>query len=867
MTPTAGFRGSMRALLSPRMPYRQVRAHLSRLVLSILAVALGVALIVAVRLMNASVLEAFEESADAIAGRAALTVSAGEGLTFSDTLVDTLAAIPGIHLAVPLVRSVAFRDDTTGEVLTVHGVDLANEAAIRVYDRAARPGATVDNPLEFLNQMDSVLIGRQFADEHGLTEGSALDVVTPNGVKRFVVRGLLEPKGLARTLHGRLIVMDLYAAERAFTADGQINQIDIVLAEGADPTQVRAAVAAALPAGLRVEEPSVRRLVIANTVAGFQALLTALSLLAVLAGFIICYSRLSSIFRVRAFQVGLLRAVGLRRWVVFLELLKESLLIGAAGSLIGIVGGIAIGRYALPFLSRSTAIALRLPVPAPSPGLEADAIALGLILGLLAAALAATAPAFRLARTEPVSALRMGGLESPSGMTPVGRRRWLVLLLITIAVLVPIQMVTQASSIGNLITGLIAVMICVFATSVIAIGAAAIRPVLQYVFGASGRLAVSSILDRPGRSALTVATFGLGIGTTLMFGMLAWSFEQTLISILARSLRADLIVSSAFVSGGYWSAPLRDELVGATAALPGVAAAAGEQSKEVAYGNDFIFLKTYDPIAFHDRRIYEWPLDGGALPGALDLVSSGQAALATAAFAYRYQTKPGDTVVVDSPSGPVPIRVAAVSQVPIENAIILSRERYRDTWNDPMVSLIHVVAAPGQDPAALGDSIRRELGTAHRLQVRSGPELIRYFADQVRQAFSLAYIAETVIFALIVIAIGDNLATGVVERTRELAMMRAVGLRRAWLFRLVMLEGATIGMLGLALAAIGGLALGRYWVQVQFPAILGWRLDMHFPWGFAAAAGALAILLSLVGSFLPSRRAARMHPAEALRYE
>ena len=863
----AASRGSLRAALSLRTAFRELRASGPRLIMSVLAIALGVALVVAVRLMNASVLAAFVDSADEVAGRAALTVHAGEDVTFADTVSEVLAGVPGVRLAVPLVRSAAFPTDGSGEMLTVHGVDLANEAAVRVYDRTSSGESPLADPLEFLNQMDSILVGRQFAEDRGLHVGDALELGTPNGVARFVVRGLLEPHGLARTLDGRLVVMDLYAAERAFTADGQVNQIDLVLADGADPHAVRAAVAGVLPEGLRVDEPAVRRVVVAHTVQAFQGLLSAFSLLAIIVGFVICYSRLSSIFRLRTFHIGLLRAVGLRRRVVFAELLKESAIIGGIGSLLGVAGGIAIGHSALPWISHATAIALRLPVPAPIAHVGTGAIALGGSLGLLAAALAAVVPAWRLAHSEPVAALTMRGRESPPALTRSTRRLWLVVLLVVLAVLGAVEMVTQASAIGNVITAVIAVSICALATSVLTLGISACRPVLEYLCGASGRLAMHSILNHPGRSALTVATLGLGLGTILMFGTLAWSFEQTLIAILTRSLRADLIVSSAFVSGGYWSAPLRDDLVAATATVDGVAQVAGEQSKEVAYRGESVFLKTYDPIAFRDRRIYEWPLLRGALPDALERVASGTAALATAAFASRYRTKPGDLIAVDSPTGVVQLLIAGVSSVPIENAIILSRARYRTLWNDPMVSLIHVVAADGRDPLTVAADIRRRLGTSNRLQVRSGAQLIRYFADQVRQAFSLLYLVEAVIFALILIAMGDNLAAGVVERMREFGMMRAVGVRRSRVSRTVVLEGAVIGGLGIWLAVLGGVALGYFWVQVQFPAILGWRLEMHFPYRFAMLTSGLALALCLLGSFLPARRAARTLPSAALRYE
>src|SRR5262245_34867326 len=234
--------------------------------------------------MNASVLESFLDTADAMAGRAALQVVAGEGLTFPEQLVETVATTPGVKLAVPLVRAVAFPDDGSGEMLTVHGIDLTEDAAVRLYHASDDRKTIIQDPLRFLNSPDSIILGREFANRRSLKTGDRLDLVTPQGVKAFKIRALLDPEGLARTLRGRLVVMDLFAAERAFTADEQVNQIDIV----ADPDDLRGTkerIAQILPSGLTLEEPEVRKGMLRRTIAGFQAMITAFGFLAVLAGF------------------------------------------------------------------------------------------------------------------------------------------------------------------------------------------------------------------------------------------------------------------------------------------------------------------------------------------------------------------------------------------------------------------------------------------------------------------------------------------------------------------------------------------------------------------------------------------------------
>jgi putative ABC transport system permease protein len=852
-------------LLSLRMAYRHVRAGFGRMALSVLAIGLGVALVVAVRLMNAAVLSSFLDTVDAVAGRAALTVTAVDDATFPETIVDTVATVPGVRLAVPLVSAVAFPDDGSGELLTVHGVDLTHDAAVRVYHMADDADEVIDDLVAFLAQPDSIVLGREFAERRGLAVGSPLSLVTPTGVRHFTVRGLLEPQGLAQTLQGRLIVMDLYAAQRAFTADGQINRIDVLLDDAADVEAVAATTNRTLPFGFRAEEPSARRELIRKTMGSFQAMLTAFSLLAVVAGLVICFSRLGVIFEGRTWEVGLLRAVGLRKTVVLAELLKESLLLGTMGVAFGLPLGLAVAKFGLPFVASATAITFDTPVPRSTAGYPLSVFGVGASVGVLAAIAAALVPALRLARTRPVAALTMRDQEMPSAAGIHFRWRYRLALIAFICLLIGAQLFLGAPRLGHLTTALIAIAACTLARPLVHVGSRHMMTISRLTLGPTGVFAVGHLQKQPRRTALTIGTLSIGVGTVLMFGMLGWSFERTLVDRLIGRLRADLQVSSAFVGGGYRSAPISEDILSELRRVHGIAAVAGNRQVDIETTSGPIVLDSFDPDCFTNRRLCDWPLDGGALPKALALVASGDAVLASGVFARRAGTHPGDLVHLPSPSGTVSLRVAGITPAQVQNAIVMSREVYRRTWRDPLITYAHAALEPDSDPRSLELTINRELGIKHRVLVRSSKELVDYWAAQARQAFSTLYLMEAVTLLLLLIGVGDTLAAGVLERPREFGMMRAVGLRASQMFAMVMFEGAALACLGLILAGVTGLALGMLWVNVQFPALLGWSLDLHVPWAFAAVTAFLTLLLCLAGSLLPSLRAARLTVAEARR--
>src|SRR5438445_7677711 len=241
---------------SLRLPLRLLRGYVGRLALTLIALASGVALVCAIDVVNRAVLFAFVEVVDTMAGRAALEIAAGEGALFPEDVATRAAAVPGVELAVPVVTAAAFATDGSGELLSVHGVDVTNDAAIRVYHVRDEGGLPIDDPLVFLSQPDSILLARSFAGPRGLEVGTKLELEAPTGRRRFTVRGLIEPEGIGRVHGGNLVVMDLFAAEKAFTRPGLINRVDIVVARDWELGLVRDALASVLPEGLQVTAPA-----------------------------------------------------------------------------------------------------------------------------------------------------------------------------------------------------------------------------------------------------------------------------------------------------------------------------------------------------------------------------------------------------------------------------------------------------------------------------------------------------------------------------------------------------------------------------------------------------------------------------------
>src|SRR5262249_34845584 len=166
------------------------------------------------------------------------------------------AQVPGVELAVPVVRGTAFLTDGSGEALAVEGVDVLNEDALRVYEARDANGQVIDDPVRFLENPRAVILTRTFANRHGLHEGESIEVDTPRGPRRFSILRLLEPHGVGRVYGGDLMVMDVAAAEDVFTRPHFVNRIDVVVARQASVDTVRSSIEGIFPRGLQVVTPA-----------------------------------------------------------------------------------------------------------------------------------------------------------------------------------------------------------------------------------------------------------------------------------------------------------------------------------------------------------------------------------------------------------------------------------------------------------------------------------------------------------------------------------------------------------------------------------------------------------------------------------
>ena len=848
----------------PALARRHLRGHGARAVLTIAGVACGVALVVAIHIVNATTLGAFTDAIDDLAGTAALQVR-GTG-PFPESVADRVRELPGIDHAVPIVTATFFgvAPPIAGEALSVFAADVSDGHAVRTLHLVKAGERVVDDPLGFLVDPRSMIVTDVLAKRLGIASGATLPLRTPAGVERFTVRGVLPPGGVGRAFGGNLVLLDVVGAQIVLGRDGMIDQVDVTLDPGVDVEDAERRVNAILPAGLEAIRPARRGEQIERYLGSFQTLLSGLSGLALLAAVFVIGSAVATSVAARRRELGLLRCIGAERRHIGGLVLGEALSLGVVGSALGVPLGIVLARLLVRTVSDSAELIFTLRVFTGSLAVSSGTVLLGLATGAGAATFAGWLPAREAMGVSPLVAVRTPDPEVTSRAWRPGGA--IVAALVLTALGLWMQIGFDASWGGNVAAlSLDFALVLAFMRLAGPTAGVVLLPARARL-GFAGRLAVDRLVRIPEQLALAAAVLALGLGLMIMSATLARSFEESVLGFIRRQVRADLVVAST-VTTGWVEAPLDEGLGAQLAVLPGVTRVERVRLAEQEYQGSRISIDSLDTSAFEPGRLDDFEFAAGDPEAALAAVRDGTGVLVSRNFARHFGADIGTTLGIDTPNGRFtsPVAGIVVDYVSPRGSVVLSRPTYQRWWNDRGVNRFHVTLAPGTDPTAIRQAIAAGPGAALGLKVLTQRELYDYHRESVRRAFRLTRALEILPLVVAGLGLAEALLAVSVDRRRELALLRAAGATRAQLARTVVGESTGLGLLGLTGGVAIGAVLSVLWVRINFVHQLGWEIDFHFAaWAIPAAALA-SLLVSVPASLLPALRAARVSVLEALR--
>ncbi len=842
--------------------WQYVRQHLTRTVLTLTGILLGVAVFVGMHTANQSVLFAFQRTIDRIAGATQLQVTAGE-TGFDESVLERVQAVPGVRVAVPVIEAVANTGIQGQGNLLILGVDMLGDRSLRDYDLEGGDEGVIDDPLVFLARADSLIVTKPFADRNRLAVNSTLLLDTVNGPKRFTIRGIMRSGGLTSAFGGNLAVMDIYAAQKMFGRGRRFDRIDLAVNEGERVDDMRSRIEGALGPGFQVETPGSRGREFESIAAVYRLSANITSLFALFIGMFIIYNTFAIAVTQRRSEIGILRALGATQSQVRVLFLTESAAAGAIASVAGVIAGILLARamagYIGGLLNEVYGIGERAQEVSANPYLIALAMAIGTVTSIVAAFI----PARNAARIDPVKALQKGKYQSLS--EGENRARRIAALISALAAFVCLLLGGHGILLyaGYLLTLVAALLL----TPAIGLWLSrVIRPVLKKLRPVEGALAADSLIQAPRRTSGTIAALMLSIALVIALGGMARASYASIIRWMKIALNPDLFVSATqnLTIRAYRFPP---EIGDRIRNVPGVAQVQLVRDARVLYRGRPIMLVAADIAGLVSRA--RLPAIEGDTDRMYRQAAAGKAVIVSDNLATLEHVHAGDVMELASPAGVLRLPVAGIviDYSDQQGSVLMDRTLFRQYWNDDTVDLFRVYVAPGASDAAVRQEILNRVGSTTRLFVLTNREVRDYILRLTDQWFGLTYVQIAVAVLVAVLGIVNTLTVSITDRRRELGVLKAVGAVRRQIRGAVWIESLAIGFLGLML----GLALGAfqlfYALEISRRDIAGIRLEYQYPLGIALALLPVMLGAAFVAALGPAETAVRGSLVEALEYE
>jgi putative ABC transport system permease protein len=844
--------------LLTRASLRHLALHPWLTALSLLGIALGVAVVVSIDLASGSALRAFDRSTESVAGRTTHQLVGGPS-GVPEALYAELRRAPGAPVSAPVVEGSVRARSGDRRTLTVLGVDPFAEQPFRPYVQ----GEVTGEVSTMLTEPGAVLLSAATARALGVKPGDSFEVATSGMAKRLRAVALLRPQdeGTARALEG-LVLTDVSTAQEVLGRVGHLSRIDLKLSGDAE---VRA-LEARLPAGVEVVKASARGGHVEQMTRAFRTNLTALSLLALVVGMFLIYNTMTFSVVQRRGQLGRMRALGVTRGELFALVLGEAAVLAVVGTVAGLLLGILLGRGLVGLVTR-TVNDLYFVVSVRGLALEPWTLAKGLALGLVATLAAALVPAWEAARSEPAVTMRRSSAEDVTR----GRAPWLALGGLALLGLGVALLALPTQSLPPAYAGLFAVLLGAallvpWTTQKLASASAA---PLGAAFGLLGRMAARGVTASLSRTAVALAALMVAVATTVGVGLMVTSFRQTVVTWLDTSLQADVYVSPPSLVARRGDATLLPEVVQRLRSTPGVARSTTIRVVQVRVAGQPVDLIVPD---FSDvppsQRPYRFK-EGDAQTLWRQVESSQDAVLVSEPFAFHRRVRPGDTVRIATDSGPRDFRVGGVyfdygSDV---GTVLMPRATYERHFQDRGISGLGLLAAPGEDVDALVARVRERAGDSQAVYVRANRALRETSMEIFDRTFTITHVLRLLAVGVAFIGVLSALMALQLERAREFGVLRAIGLTPKQLWGLVSLQTGLLGVLAGLFALPLGLALAYILVHVINQRSFGWTLQLEVTPGVLGQAVVLALLAALLAGLYPAWKMARAKPALALREE
>jgi putative ABC transport system permease protein len=684
----------------------------------------------------------------------------------------------------------------------------------------------------------------------------------------FLKVGTVHASGPVGSIVNHCLFMNAADAADLAGLTDLVTRIDVFLRPGADRDLVSREIRSLLNGDATVQTPGENEERVQKLMAGLQMGFSLSGAGALVIGLFLVYMILTVTAADRRHEIGVLRSLGATRDQIWALFVAEALAMGLVGTAIGIPLGIYLADYL--GLEPIRALLSDLIVPLENTRLEISIETLGIAAAAtIAVRIPAAAPAIQAASEEPANAVRRGS------MRPLVRQSMLLgALSILLFVLGAMGMFWRKElperwgTYGGFVLVLLATLLT---TPLLAsLTARAVQPLVRSVLGVEGRLASDNLVRAPARTGLVITVLAAGVTLFMQTAGVIRSNREPIMEWVSEVMDADLLVNCGQSSTGTGQSLALPADLGREAerTIPEIEAALPIRYRQVDFRENRVFLLSLDAEGFAtanrrlgtgtSRDLYPLLLGGGP-----------PAALVSKNFEVLHQVRSGDMIEIRGPRGPLSLRVAG-SVVDFNfptGTIIIDRTAYLDAFEDPLVDEFYVYLRPRADAAAVRARLNEKWQQKHAITVMTRTEMLERYERMIQRFADVAYAQEVVVGLVAALGVAFALLISVMQRRRELGVLRAVGATQSQVMRCVLVEAALMGAIGTAIGLAIGLPIEWYCVHVILFEESGFLMPVRVPWQEAAFIGAGAMLIATLAGLWPAFQTSRARIPEAIAYE
>jgi putative ABC transport system permease protein len=832
----------------------EIRRRPGRTSLTLLGIVIGVAATVAISITVQTARRVHRDMFEALTGRASLEVVAEGFGGFPADLARSLQNTPHVEAVVPVIQTPAAALGKSGPVpVLVLGINPDVDTAARDY--RLRLG-------RMLVQDDTVLLEAGFAESQGFKLGEPVRFLTPTGPASLEVRGFLEPHGPAAFNGGAVAFMTLTTAQRLFDLPHQVNSLQLVLSNDAVLPDTQGQIEKLLRPGLTIQSPGARGDLGRDGMMSTEQGLASLSVSSLVAGAFVILNAFLMNLGERRRQLAILRAIGATSRQVSRLLLREALLLGITGTLIGIPVGMLLAVALRQVLAQLLAVTL------PAIRWDAEPFAIAVALGPGMAVAATYFPARRAGQRSPLEDLLQKKADRAEHVRLWPAYLGVVMLgcvvLFALGIVrgwLPVRIVThlQAPTLAAFLTSCVLV-VPLFQMPLTRMAAAILRP----IFGGEGGLAFRQLARHRTRTALTAGVLLVAIVFAIGFGQSLMNNMRHLNDWFQTIVKADYFVRGSWPDPtvNITTAAIPESTVAEIAALPGVA-----------YVDYINFLpvrvdgRTAAVIAYSvaEDRPVSLALEEGNPDTVRRGLKSGHVVLGTA-LAHRLGRRVGDTVQIETRQGSKEFVIAGTASEYTGGGMAFYME-----WHTAQRAFdlqgVHAILATARTGARDELGMRlREFTQKHGLLLQTNAQVHQTLGKQLQGFLGFLWVLLSLVFVVASLGVVNTLTMNVMEQTREFGVLRAIGMKRRQIGKLILTQALALGIISLAPGVVAGVALAYLVNLVTYP-LIGHAVPFELSAWHVAGCFGTALAIAVAAALLPARRAARLGVVQALQYE